>query len=118
MSDMILNSIYDKQLIEHEKQVILAEVEHVNGDPMEFVLENGHFTAFRDHVMGQPILGNLRSIPKLGAEDLFNFVQNNYVGCRIVVVGVGEVEHNELVEEAEKRLGGLPEHSDQIIGEE
>ena len=35
-----------------------------------------------------------------------------------MVVGVGEVEHNELVEEAEKRLGGLPEHSDQIIGEE
>ena len=50
--------------------------------------------------MGQPISRNLRSIPKFLAEDLFNPVWINYVEGWIVMVEIGKVEHNELVEKA------------------
>jgi processing peptidase subunit beta len=67
---MILNSVHTKAAIESERHVILSEAKHIDEDSKEFVLENVHYAAYRDHMMGQPILGNKRSILEISRDDL------------------------------------------------
>lgn len=120
MTDMILNSKYDGKAVEQELEVVLAEANEVDADRRELVLENVHYAAYRDHQMGQPILGNRRSIPKLTSNDLRTFVSTHYIGPRMVVVGGGPVDHQQLVDLTEKHMGKVaisrPELS--IIGED
>lgn len=40
----------------------MREAQEVEADTREMVLENVHYAAYRDHIMGQPILGNRNSI--------------------------------------------------------
>jgi len=119
MADMILNSKYDPTNVEIEKEVILREADEVDADTREMILENIHFTSYRDHIMGQPILGNRDSIRKITNEDLKKFVYTHYIGPRLVVVGGGPVEHNRLVEISESILGNLRTSTEiPIVGED
>ena len=62
MGDMLCNSTYDSYHVELEKDTIWQELEAVNQDPKETLMENVYFNIFRDHMMGQPILGDIDNI--------------------------------------------------------
>jgi processing peptidase subunit beta len=57
------------------------------------VLENVHYTAYRDHIIGQPILGNRDSIMRINRNDIKQFVDTHYIAPRIIIAGAGNVEH-------------------------
>jgi predicted Zn-dependent peptidase len=59
---MIQNSNYDKYHLELEKDTIWQELEAVNNDMMETLMENVYYNIFREHMMGQPILGDIDNI--------------------------------------------------------
>lgn len=105
ISDMLLTSKYDRNNIEVEREVILREAQEVDGDMRETILENVHYTAFRNHIMGQPILGHKSSILKISRDQLKKFIYTHYVGPRIVVLGAGQISHDQLVDIAEKNFG-------------
>eukprot|EP00826_Nyctotherus_ovalis_P005650 TRINITY_DN11287_c0_g1_i12.p1 TRINITY_DN11287_c0_g1~~TRINITY_DN11287_c0_g1_i12.p1 ORF type:complete len:349 (-),score=92.85 TRINITY_DN11287_c0_g1_i12:254-1300(-) len=98
LGDMLLNSVYDKGHLEAEKGTILQELEEVNKDPMEVLLENVYFSAYRDHMMGQPILGDRLNICSVTRDMVVNFHAANYFGENMIVVGTGDVDHKELVD--------------------
>lgn len=62
MGDMLCNSTYDSYHVELEKDTIWQELEAVNQDPKETLMENVYFNIFREHMMGQPILGDIDNI--------------------------------------------------------
>lgn len=118
ISDMLLNSNYEPRAIESEREVILREEEEVMGDPKELILENVHYTAYKDHIMQLPILGNKDTIKSIQRDDLKQFIYTHYLGPRTVVVGVGPVEHSKVVDLAEKYFGLLPTKTEvEILGE-
>jgi processing peptidase subunit beta len=98
LGDMLLNSLYRTSDLEAEKGTILQELEEVNKDPMEVLLENVYFAAYRDHMMGQPILGARENICSVTRDMVTNFHQANYIGENMIIVGTGDVEHKELVD--------------------
>jgi processing peptidase subunit beta len=119
ISDMLLSSRYEQAAVESERDVILREEQEVMGDAKELILENVHYTAFQDHIMQLPILGNKESIKTIQREDLKQFILTHYLGPRMVVVGVGPVDHSKLVDLAEKYLGQLPTNTEtEITGED
>mmetsp|Transcript_5196 Transcript_5196/g.9557 ORF Transcript_5196/g.9557 Transcript_5196/m.9557 type:complete len:442 (+) Transcript_5196:154-1479(+) len=119
ISDMLLNSLHEKEAVENERAVILAEEEEVMGDSKELILENVHYTAYKNHIMMLPILGNKDSINTIQRDDLKQFIYTHYLGPRTVVVGAGPVEHSQIVEIAEKYFGQLPVKTDiEIVGED
>ena len=61
-------------------------------------MENVYFNVFRDHMMGQPILGDIDNIRQINREMVVDFHQRNYFGENIVVVGAGNVDHQQLVD--------------------
>jgi len=61
-------------------------------------LENSHFNAFREHMMGQPIKGDRDYVSTISVENLKDFQAANYYGENMVVVATGDVSHEQIVD--------------------
>eukprot|EP00127_Corallochytrium_limacisporum_P000387 Clim_evm82s11 gene=Clim_evmTU82s11 len=108
LADILLNSKYDPAKVEAERGVILREMQEVESNLDEVTFDYLHATAYQGTGMGLTILGPSENIEKISQADILNYVKTNYLPSRMVIVGAGGVEHNELVKLAEKYFGHLP----------
>ena len=58
-------------------------------DPYTVSTESVHYTAFRDHYLGQPSTGIKDNVYAITPEQVKQFHNNFYVGKNIVVSGAG-----------------------------
>lgn len=58
-------------------------------------------------MMGQPILGIRENIGTITQDQIVEYHKTHYVGSNIVVVGAGDISHQQLTELTEKYFGGL-----------
>jgi hypothetical protein len=94
--------------------VIIRENDEVNDQPEEVVLDHLHATAFQGHSLGYSILGPLENIRTISQADLREYISTNYTAPRIVLAAAGGIEHEEVVDIAEKYFGHLSgEHNAQ-----
>ena len=70
-------------------------------------MENVYFNVYRDHMMGLPILGEINNIHKITRDMIVEFHQRMYYGETMVIVGTGNVEHQQIVDLAEQNFGKL-----------
>ena len=90
---MICNSTYDNYHLELEKDTIWQELEATNQDSKETLMENVYYNIYREHMMGQPILGDIDNIRQINRDMVVNFKTANYFGENMVIVGTGAIEH-------------------------
>lgn len=86
LSDILTNSLMDKDAIERERDVILREMVEVNKVYEEQILDHLHETAFMGTGLGRTILGPEENIKRLTRDDLVNYVQTHYTANRCVTV--------------------------------
>jgi len=110
IGDMLTNSLYQENQVENERETIYRECIETSKDQMEQTIEQGHYTSYRDHMMGQPILGIRENIGTINRDQIADFHATHYVGPNIVIVGAGDVSHQQLCELSEKYFGNLPTH--------
>jgi predicted Zn-dependent peptidase len=115
LGDMLCNSVYDHYHLEMEKDTIWQELESVNQDSKETLMENVYYNCFREHMMGQPILGDIDNIREITREMVVDFHATNYFGENIVIVGTGKVSHQMLVDLAEQHFSSLPRKTSRPI---
>jgi mitochondrial-processing peptidase subunit beta len=77
-----------------------AELQHVT-------LENAHYNAYRDHMLGQPARGDADTLPGLTVDDLRTYQAANYFGENLVVVGTGNLNHAEFAAQVEQAFGAM-----------
>jgi processing peptidase subunit beta len=82
LSDILTNSLMDKEAIERERDVILREMVEVNKVYEEQILDHLHETAFMGTGLGRTILGPEENIKRLTRDDLVNYVQTHYTANR------------------------------------
>ncbi|KAJ1961705.1 Mitochondrial-processing peptidase subunit beta [Dispira parvispora] len=107
LSDILQNSTLSPEAIERERDVINREQQEVDKIMEEVVFDHLHATAFQTHSLGRTILGPKENIDTLTRDDLKNYISTNYAGDRMVLVGAGAVQHEQLVELADKHFGKL-----------
>jgi len=98
LGDMVCNSLYDKSALEAEKDTIWAELQETNKDFMETLMENVYYNIYREHMMGQPILGDIDNIYQIDRDMVTGFYHENYYGENMVIVGTGDIPHDQLVD--------------------
>jgi len=64
--------------------------------------------------LGRTILGPKANILSIKRDDLASYIKTNYTADRMVLVGTGGVEHNDLVSLAKKHFSSLPVSSTPI----
>jgi processing peptidase subunit beta len=108
ISDILQNSKLDSGAIERERDVILREQQEVDKQIEEVVFDHLHSVAFQGQPLGRTILGPKANILSISRPDLESYIKTNYTSDRMVLVGTGGVDHNELVKLAEKHFSSLP----------
>ena len=107
LSDILLNSVFDKDEFEKERGVIIQEIRQVNDSPDDLVFDLFQEQAFKNTRLGTSILGSEERIQSYTTSDLENYIKSKYAPNRLIICASGAVDHNEIVEYAEKYTAGF-----------
>ncbi len=111
LGDAVSGASLDAAEFELAKQELAAQHDESATDYHRTTIENSHFNAYRDHMMGQPIRGEADNLANLSVDDLQAYRALNYFGDNVVVVGSGNVNHDELVNEVQNAFQALSKSS-------
>jgi len=107
LADVLNNSKFDQQAIDLERGTILREYEEVNQSIDEVLFDKMHELAFQGNPLSYTILGSEENIANITREQMIDFRKENYTGDRMVLVGCGNVDHDELVKLADKNFSQI-----------
>ena len=109
LADILQHSSLDAAAVERERSVILREMEEVEKSPEEVLFDHLHATAFQFTSLGRPILGSAENVRSITREHLASYIATHYTAPRMVVVGTGGVDHEQLVKMAGEAFASLPQ---------
>ena len=105
LADMVRNPRFDDGDIEKEKGVILEELKMDEDNP-DYLLGTIFAKSFwSNHGMGRPIIGTRESIRSFDRRQLRRFFGTTFHSGNLLVTAAGNLDHEDLVLEAEARFG-------------
>jgi len=108
LSDILTNSTFSQAAVERERDVILREMEEVEGITEEVVFDMLHEAAYVGTPLSRTILGPVKNIQSISVEDIKNYITTHYTAPRMVFAGSGAVEHDMLVDLVGEHFGSVP----------
>ncbi|KHG03166.1 hypothetical protein F383_27059 [Gossypium arboreum] len=121
LADILQNSKFEEHRIRRERDVILREMEEVEGQTEEVIFDHLHSTAFQYTPLGRTILGSADNVKTITKGHLLNYIQTHYTAPRMVIAASGAVKHEEIVEQVEKlftKLSSDPTTASQLVVKE
>ncbi|MBV8329449.1 MAG: insulinase family protein, partial [Verrucomicrobia bacterium] len=107
LADMYLNSLFEEQEIDRERDVIREEILMYKDQPSQFSQELLTEAMWPRHALGRPLTGSLESISRIKREQLLNFVAENYNGNSTIVTVAGRCKHEDVVRQFKHKLKKL-----------
>jgi predicted Zn-dependent peptidase len=107
LADILTDPVFDAAELEKEKYVILQEIAAANDAPDDLVFELLNEAAFPGHPLGRSILGDAARVARYDARSITSYRNLHYTAPRIVLAAAGHVDHQTLVEAAEKRFSSF-----------
>ncbi|MEK9683950.1 MAG: pitrilysin family protein [Rhodospirillaceae bacterium] len=93
IGDILLNSSFDPEELEREREVIIQEIAQNRDSPEECVFEIFQELAYPGQPLGRPIMGTAEIVASIGRESLVNYMGQHYGASRMVVAAAGKVDH-------------------------
>ncbi|MFO7982507.1 MAG: pitrilysin family protein [Desulfuromonadales bacterium] len=108
LSDILLNSVFDSEELEKERNVILQELHMTSDTPEDYVHDLFYEALWKDHPLGSPVLGTLDSVSGLKRDTILDVLRSRYCGQRILVTAAGDLDHNEVARAIDFAFAELP----------
>src|SRR5690242_4720670 len=90
--------------VDPERDVVLEEIAMYEDDPQDTVFDVLGEAVFGGHPLGRPIIGRAPVIRDTPVEDIAAYHAARYVPDSVVIAAAGSVDHDQIVELAEKTL--------------
>ena len=103
MADMVWRPAFKD--IDPEREVVLEEIAMYEDDPQDTVFDVLGEAVFGGHPLGRPIIGRAPVIRDTPVDAISAFHARRYVPRSVVIAAAGSVDHDQVVELAEKTLG-------------
>lgn len=97
LMDMFLNSKFEPDEIEKERQVIKEELAMYLDQPQHLVQELLNETLWPDQPLGRSITGTAETLDGMTRSDILKFRQCNYVSGGTIVAAAGNLKHDAMV---------------------
>lgn len=107
LCDMLMNSRFDEQDADNERNVILEEIGMYEDTPDDLVTERLFGGCFRGSPLARPVLGTEKTLSGINGAFLKQYLANNYTGRKIIVALSGNVSESDVQFFAD-RLSSLP----------
>lgn len=111
LSDMLLNSKFERSEIEKEKGVIQEEIKLYEDTPFRKAPELFETLIFGPSSLGRDIAGTSQSVAAVQREDFLSFVDSHYRGGKMLVVVGGGVEEPAVEQLSQEYFGSLQEEA-------
>lgn len=108
LSDIMFNSIYDKEELEKEKNVVLQELAQTKDNPDDLVFEHFSELCFQNQALGRSILGKESNILSFNREKVLEFIHQHYIAPKIIISAAGNLNHEDLVLLIQERFTPFP----------
>lgn len=109
-ADILFHSTFPSLEIEHEKDVVLEEINSYSDSPAELIYDQYEELAFGDHPLAHNILGTKRNVKRFTTERLRIFILQRYTPSRMVITVAGNVAFDKLVRLCDKYFGSYENH--------
>lgn len=103
LTDMFLNSTFEEENINKERNVIIEEIKMYEDIPEEVVHEKNIEFALTG-VHSNSISGSIDSLKKIDRKAILKYLSEQYISENLVIVAVGAFDENYLFEELNKKL--------------
>ena len=104
IADMVWRPAFRE--VDPEREVVLEEIAMYEDDPQDTVFDVLGEAVFGGHPLGRPIIGRAPVIRDTPVETIAAFHAARYVPLSVVIAAAGSVDHDQIVELAERTLGG------------
>src|SRR6202046_774620 len=108
LGDLVLNPAFRDEDIEKEKGVILEEIKMDADSPDYLVHEIFSSNFWKDHALGQPILGTKETVKRFNQAMVQDYYRGVYTPSNLLITAAGNLGHERLVSLARARFEGLP----------
>lgn len=115
ISDIVLNSTFPKKEIEKEKDVIIDEISSYKDSPGEQIFDDFEELIFKNHPLGNPVLGSEDSVTNFKREHILNFIEKHYCAEKIVLSVVGNYTEAKVKKLAEKYFSSVKQGNEKAI---
>ena len=107
LGEMVTTPTFQDNEVELAKEQISQEHEKNHLDYQNTLIENVHYNSFREHQIGQPKKGDRDNVQNLNSDMLREFYSANYYGDNTIVIGVGNINHDEFVQQVQDSFSSL-----------
>ncbi|HWK46358.1 MAG TPA: pitrilysin family protein [Stellaceae bacterium] len=108
LADILQHSVFDEAELNRERTVILQEIGQAQDTPDDVIFDHFQERAFPDQAMGRPTLGEAEIIRAIAPGTVADYMHAHYSASRMVLAGAGRVDHDRLVDLADKAFNALP----------
>uniref|UniRef100_A0A7N5JA26 Ubiquinol-cytochrome c reductase core protein 1 n=1 Tax=Ailuropoda melanoleuca TaxID=9646 RepID=A0A7N5JA26_AILME len=109
LADIVQNCSLEDSQIEKERDVILQELQENDACMRDVVFDYLHATAFQGTPLAQAVEGPSGNVRKLSRADLTEYLSRHYKAPRMVLAAAGGVEHQQLLDLAQKHFSSVSE---------
>ncbi len=97
LADIFLDSEFDPDDVERERQVILQEINMVQDSPNDNIHELFSHFLWMNHPIGMSVLGTDRTVSAIKREHILKYIKRFYVPEKILVAAAGNADHRSVV---------------------
>ena len=115
LADISLRSSFPDLELDKEKEVILDELNSYLDSPSDKIFDDFEAYLFKDHSLGNNILGTKKSVKGFTRDDLVAYVKMYFTADNLVVSYVGNYPKLKLLALLEKALAHVPTTSSRPI---
>ncbi|UCD70504.1 MAG: insulinase family protein [Syntrophobacterales bacterium] len=109
LSDIFLNSLFDFNEIEKERNVVLQEIKMVEDTPDDYIHDLFNQVFWEGYSLGYPILGRKERVSSFDRKTICRYFDNHYRRNPLVISMAGSFDHEKVIQLIEDRFAGLPE---------
>ena len=107
LADILQHSIFDPEELARERAVVLQEIGQSQDTPDDLVFDFFQATAFPDQPLGWSVLGKSEVVSAMPREAIMGYMDSTYSSDSMVLCGAGRIEHEQLVEMANRLFPSL-----------
>ena len=107
IGEMVMNPLIRPEDVATERKVILEEIKRFQDDPRLFALNIVTRTLFPGHPLGRPVIGTEKTVKKITHSQLVNFYQAHYTAPNIILVLVGDLHPEQIIQLVSRKFSTL-----------
>ncbi len=108
IADILQHSTLDPAELSREQAVVVQEISQAIDTPDDIVFDYFQATAFPDQAVGRPVLGTAELVRGMSRQTVAGYMHDNYGAGRMILAAAGNLEHDKVVEFAERSFVALP----------